>query len=221
MVIFLSILFLGPGSGDGGSLMAAQATLLLHWAGGWLRSGPASRCASNGAACRQLVGSPVHGQAAPRFSRSQALCPQRPPAPRLQSAVVTGRTWTSVAALTPELAGQPLLVRARVHTVRGKGKSAFLVLRQATATVQASGGSASVVAYRQQRLQAFPADKCQPRRAVAWASLACSSLDSGCFVTPVGLTQVWVVCGYAHPALALASPQHLNTPFLDQQTLEP
>lgn len=58
----------------------------------------------------------------------------------LQSAVVTGRTWTNVSALAPELAGQPLLVRARVHTVRGKGKSAFLVLRQATATVQASGG---------------------------------------------------------------------------------
>ncbi|KAL4421624.1 hypothetical protein ABPG75_010915 [Micractinium tetrahymenae] len=55
----------------------------------------------------------------------------------VQSAVVTGRTWTAVSALTPELEGQPVLVRARVHTVRGKGKSAFLVLRQATATVQA------------------------------------------------------------------------------------
>ena len=32
-----------------------------------------------------------------------------------------------------------VLVRARVHTVRGKGKSAFVVLRQRTATVQASG----------------------------------------------------------------------------------
>lgn len=29
-----------------------------------------------------------------------------------------------------------VLVRGRIHTVRGKGKSAFLVLRQSTATVQ-------------------------------------------------------------------------------------
>ena len=32
--------------------------------------------------------------------------------------------------------GQTVLVRARVHAVRGKGKSAFLVLRQRTATAQ-------------------------------------------------------------------------------------
>lgn len=30
-----------------------------------------------------------------------------------------------------------VLVRARLHAVRGKGKSAFMVLRQQTATVQA------------------------------------------------------------------------------------
>lgn len=56
----------------------------------------------------------------------------------VQSAVATGRTWTDVAALAPALAGSSVLVRARVHNVRGKGKSAFLVLRQATATVQAA-----------------------------------------------------------------------------------
>ena len=55
----------------------------------------------------------------------------------MQSQEQTGRVWTDVANLTPALAGQAVLVRARVHTVRGKGKSAFLVLRQATATVQA------------------------------------------------------------------------------------
>eukprot|EP00887_Chlorella_sp_A99_P003958 scaffold11.g3958.t1 len=55
----------------------------------------------------------------------------------VQSAVVSGRAWTDVPALTPALAGQRVLVRGRVHTVRGKGKSAFLVLRQQTATVQA------------------------------------------------------------------------------------
>lgn len=55
----------------------------------------------------------------------------------VQSQAVTGRVWTDVAALTPDRAGQTVLVRGRVHAVRGKGKSAFLVLRQQTATVQA------------------------------------------------------------------------------------
>ncbi|KAI8471261.1 MAG: hypothetical protein J3K34DRAFT_417622 [Monoraphidium minutum] len=57
--------------------------------------------------------------------------------PMVQSTEQTGRTWTRVEELTPALAGQTVLVRARVHTTRGKGKSAFLVLRQRTATVQA------------------------------------------------------------------------------------
>ena len=56
----------------------------------------------------------------------------------VQSAAQTGRVWTDVGQLLPGLAGQTVLVRARMHTVRGKGKSAFLVLRQATATVQAA-----------------------------------------------------------------------------------
>ena len=56
----------------------------------------------------------------------------------VQSVERSGRVWLDVHALGPELAGQTVLVRARVHTVRGKGKSAFLVLRQATATVQAA-----------------------------------------------------------------------------------
>jgi len=45
--------------------------------------------------------------------------------------------WTEVSALTPALDGQRVLVRARLHAVRSKGKSAFLVLRQQTATAQA------------------------------------------------------------------------------------
>jgi aspartyl-tRNA synthetase len=57
--------------------------------------------------------------------------------PMVQSTEQTGRTWTSVEALSPAMAGQTVLVRARVHTTRGKGKSAFLVLRQRTGTVQA------------------------------------------------------------------------------------
>ena len=49
----------------------------------------------------------------------------------------SGRLWTPVSALTPDLQGRQVLLRARIHAVRGKGKSAFLVLRQSTATVQA------------------------------------------------------------------------------------
>ena len=55
----------------------------------------------------------------------------------VQSVAVSGRAWTDVAALAPALAGQTVLVRARVAAVRGKGKSAFLVLRQGGATAQA------------------------------------------------------------------------------------
>jgi aspartyl/asparaginyl-tRNA synthetase len=59
----------------------------------------------------------------------------------------SGRVWTSIEDLTPALLdgldadaqaqGKPVLVRARLANVRAKGKSAFLVLRQRTATVQA------------------------------------------------------------------------------------
>lgn len=56
---------------------------------------------------------------------------------RVQSQIITGRKWTDVLQLSPQLKGEKVLVRARVHAVRGKGKSAFLVLRQQTATVQA------------------------------------------------------------------------------------
>lgn len=40
--------------------------------------------------------------------------------------------------LDASLIGQTVLVRARVHNVRAKGKSAFLVLRQNTSTAQVS-----------------------------------------------------------------------------------
>ena len=55
----------------------------------------------------------------------------------VQSTEVTGRVWTDIAALTPEMAGSTVLLRARVHAVRSKGKSAFLVLRQRVETLQA------------------------------------------------------------------------------------
>lgn len=55
----------------------------------------------------------------------------------VQSRERTGKVWTPVYELDTGLAEKSVLVRARVHAVRGKGKSAFLVLRQQTATAQA------------------------------------------------------------------------------------
>jgi nondiscriminating aspartyl-tRNA synthetase len=46
------------------------------------------------------------------------------------------RVYTAVSALGASLAGTKVLVRARLHTSRGKGNSAFLVLRQQLETVQ-------------------------------------------------------------------------------------
>ncbi|GIL88257.1 hypothetical protein Vretimale_14134 [Volvox reticuliferus] len=55
----------------------------------------------------------------------------------VQSKTQSGRAWHKVESLGKDLSEQKVLVRARIHTTRGKGKSAFLVLRQRTATVQA------------------------------------------------------------------------------------
>ena len=54
----------------------------------------------------------------------------------VQSKEITGRRWTRVDALDGALKGEEVLLRGRIHNVRGKGKSAFIVLRQQTATVQ-------------------------------------------------------------------------------------
>lgn len=54
----------------------------------------------------------------------------------VQSSQVSQRQWTPVSALEPGLAGQVVLLRGRVHSVRGKGKMGFLVLRERGATVQ-------------------------------------------------------------------------------------
>eukprot|EP00898_Chlorokybus_atmophyticus_P007058 jgi/Chlat1/7353/Chrsp59S06976 len=56
--------------------------------------------------------------------------------PLVQSSEVTQRHWEDVAALDKSYENKTVLVRGRVHTVRGKGKSAFLVLRSQHATVQ-------------------------------------------------------------------------------------
>ena len=63
--------------------------------------------------------------------------------PLVQSAEITGRVWTRLSDLSAAHAGQRVLVRGRVHTLRGKGKSAFVILRQQTATLQARSGALS------------------------------------------------------------------------------
>lgn len=57
-------------------------------------------------------------------------------AERIQSQQITKRKWTRVEALDKSAENQTVLLRGRVATVRGKGKSCFIVLRQRTATVQ-------------------------------------------------------------------------------------
>lgn len=57
--------------------------------------------------------------------------------PMVQSRERTDKVWTPVNELNSSYAGKKVLVRARLHAVRGKGKSAFVILRQQTATAQA------------------------------------------------------------------------------------
>ena len=57
--------------------------------------------------------------------------------PMVQSRERTGKSWTPVSDVNASLAGEKVLIRARLHAVRGKGKSAFVILRQQTATMQA------------------------------------------------------------------------------------
>lgn len=54
----------------------------------------------------------------------------------LQSKDISGRVWTTVADLGTEDEGKTVLVRGRVHTVRGTGSIAFLVVRESGNTVQ-------------------------------------------------------------------------------------
>lgn len=57
-------------------------------------------------------------------------------APRIQSSEISGKIWTRVEHVDENAVGKTILLRGRVHNVRGKGKSAFLVIRQGTATIQ-------------------------------------------------------------------------------------
>ena len=54
----------------------------------------------------------------------------------VQSHEITGRKWTRVEDLTVDKVGESVLVRARLHNCRSKGKSAFVVLRERVSTVQ-------------------------------------------------------------------------------------
>lgn len=56
--------------------------------------------------------------------------------PLIQSSERSRRTWRDVRSLSAAEAGSTVLVRARVDTVRGGGKSCFMVLRQRTSTIQ-------------------------------------------------------------------------------------
>ncbi|CAK0750794.1 hypothetical protein CVIRNUC_002018 [Coccomyxa viridis] len=55
----------------------------------------------------------------------------------IQSRTQAAETYLSITSLSEEQNTQIALIRGRVHTVRGKGKSCFMVLRQGSATVQA------------------------------------------------------------------------------------
>lgn len=55
----------------------------------------------------------------------------------LQSKAITGRKWTEVGSITPELKDQVVLIRGRVQTIRPVGKKiAFVVVRERGFTVQ-------------------------------------------------------------------------------------
>lgn len=56
--------------------------------------------------------------------------------PMIRSATSGTRTFTDIASLNASMDGQTVWVRARLHTTRGKGKIAFVVLRQKYSTIQ-------------------------------------------------------------------------------------
>ena len=57
-------------------------------------------------------------------------------APLIQSSERSGKVWTNVKDVDGSKVYQTVILRGRVHNVRAKGKTAFIVLRQQTATLQ-------------------------------------------------------------------------------------
>ncbi|EDO42231.1 predicted protein [Nematostella vectensis] len=65
--------------------------------------------------------------------------------PLLQSKEKTSRQWLKVQALTEDMVGKRVLVRARIHTSRATGKQCFMTLRDRQYTVQALCAASDVV----------------------------------------------------------------------------
>ena len=57
--------------------------------------------------------------------------------PFIKSTFRSERVWTPIKDVNETLEGKEVLVRARVHNIRAKGNSAFIVLRESFATLQA------------------------------------------------------------------------------------
>lgn len=57
--------------------------------------------------------------------------------PFIKSTFRSQRKWTDLKNVDADLEGKEVLVRARIHAVRQKGNSCFLVLREGFSTVQA------------------------------------------------------------------------------------
>ena len=56
--------------------------------------------------------------------------------PLIRSTFRSGRKWTPLPEIDEKLEGQEVLVRARVHNVRGKGNNCFIILRENFFTLQ-------------------------------------------------------------------------------------
>ena len=57
--------------------------------------------------------------------------------PFIRSSCQSHRKWTAIGKVDESFEGQEVLVRARVHNVRGKGNTCFIVLRENFSTLQA------------------------------------------------------------------------------------
>lgn len=55
----------------------------------------------------------------------------------IQSTTRSERKWTRVIELNDSAVGKTVLVRARIHSTRGKGNLVFIVLRDQFSTIQA------------------------------------------------------------------------------------
>ena len=57
--------------------------------------------------------------------------------PFIKSTFRSEHVWTPIKVANQTLEGKEVLVRARAHNIRAKGNSAFIVLRESFATLQA------------------------------------------------------------------------------------